>query len=264
MKKRKLTNIFGAVIMVLSIILFTTIVLASSLKAQEPSSSLAQTPQSSSVSVQAESQAIPTQELEHTIPKREDIIFSDLKAVNADTLGYITVPNTVINYPVVKGIDNIKYLTTNFNGEYDIFGTVFADMFNSDSLADPVTVLYGHYEDGGTFFTQLHNYSDAQYFEDNPDIYLYTPYAEYKYEIVAAFINDNYSLMYEKNYQDKAQLQGFINHIANTPDETANLKLDDVDTEDKFLVLSTCMNASSSYENRYVVVGKLVYAQKTD
>ncbi len=260
--RKRTLNKFGVIAVIMCIIMLVTVIISSVLKAQEEMVLPNSTVQSSSIS--AEQPNIEAQEAEHTIPKREDINFEELQAVNSDTIGYINVPNTVIDYPVLNGVDNIKYLTTNFNGEYDVMGAVFADMFNSSTLADPVTVLYGHYETGGTFFTQLHNYRDAQYFDENPDIYLYTPSVEYKYEIVASFINDNYSLMYEKNYHDEAQLQGFIEHMATTPDTTANLKLDDVDTDDKFIVLSTCMNESDSYENRYIVVGKLVYAQKVD
>ncbi len=264
--RKRAINIFGSIAIVMCIILLATVVISSALKTQEDDIPVESTVQSSSVSrVQVQEEPVIEQKApEHTIPKRDDVDFKELKAINADTIGFINVPGTLIDYPVVNGVDNLKYLTTNFNGEYDILGTVFADMANNSALSDPVTVLYGHYEPNGTFFTQLHNYRDAQYFEENPDIFLYTPSVEYKYEVVAAFINDNYSLMYEKNYQDETQLQGFINHIASTPDTTANLKLDDVNTDDKFIVLSTCMNANDSYENRYIVVGRLVYAQKVD
>ncbi len=189
--------------------------------------------------------------------EEDTIDFDELVQTNSDTIGYITVPGTVIDYPVVRGIDNLKYLTTDFYGNYDVLGTVFADMFNSDDLQDPVTVLYGHYEPNDTFFSQLHRYNDAEYFNDNPDIYLTTPTAEYRYEIVAAFVNDNYNLLYDKDYTDPVQLQGFIDKMVNIPDTGANLNLENVTTDDKFLALSTCMDLENVTE-RYVVVAKLV------
>ncbi len=190
--------------------------------------------------------------------EEEDINFEELLSTNPDTIGYIIVPNTVIDYPVLRGVDNAKYLTTDFEGEYDACGSIFSDMFNSDSLTDPVTVLYGHYTPDETHFTQLHKYMDAEYFEQNPDMFLHTPQATYKYEVVAAFINDNLNVLYDKDYTDKEQLQGFIDHMANTPDQTANLNLEVVSTDDKFLVLSTCLDVANSEDNRYLVVGKLV------
>ncbi len=203
-------------------------------------------------------QGLNTPDVQIGIPERGDIDFTNLKGVNADTVGYISVPNTVIDYPVVRGVDNAKYLTTAIDGSYDAYGTVFSDMFNNDTLTDPVTVLYGHFTPEETFFTQLHNYADKDYFEQHPDMYLYTPTASYRYEIVAAFINDNLNILYEKDYTDETQMQGFIDHMANIPDTTANLNLENVSTDDTFLVLSTCMNATYSVDNRYVVVGKLV------
>ncbi len=194
------------------------------------------------------------------VPVREDIVFGDLLETNVDTLAYVSVPNTTIDYPVVRGIDNVKYLTTDFNGEYDVKGTVFMDMFNGNNVVSPVTVLYGHYTMDDTFFAQLHNYRDEEFFDENPDVFLYTPDMNYKYEIVAAFVNDNYSLMYEKDYSQAEQMQGLFDHIETmaAADDTANLNMDDVSVDDNLLVLSTCMEVGGSGDNRYVVVAKLV------
>ncbi len=192
------------------------------------------------------------------IPTRDDIDFAELTELNADTLGYLNVPNTVIDYPVVRGVDNMKYLTTDFTGGFSVLGTVFADMFNGDNLTEPVTVLYGHYEPNETFFTQLHNYRDAEYFEENPDIFLYTPESDYKYKIVSAFINNDLSMLYEKDYTDEEQMQGFIDYISTPPDDEANLDTEGLTTDDTFLVLSTCMDAYGSAGKRYVVVAQMI------
>ncbi len=210
----------------------------------------------SSESVTPESEPPPESESAAPEPEEEEVDLALLKEQNPDTLGYIEVPGTVISYPVMRGVDNMKYLTTNFEGEYDAHGAVFADMFNGDSLTGPLTILYAHYTPDDTFFTQLHRYDDVDYLSENPDMTLYTESGEREYEIVAAFTNDNYNLLYEKDYSDPAVMQGFIDHILQI-DPNAIVKSDAMGVDDDYLLLSTCMNSYESVENRFIVVGKL-------
>ncbi len=203
----------------------------------------------------------------------DDIDLANLASQNSDTLGYMQIPDTNISYPIMRGVDNIKYLTTNFEGEYDPFGALFSDMLNSDSLQDPITVIYGHYISGmaperAVFFTELHNYRTEGYLDDHKYIYMNTPSGNYIYEVVATVINDNYNVLYNidlennsysvRDQTNEADIQSFIDHIANLPDETAYRNLEDVSTDDNLLVLSTCMMAGESSDNRYMVIGKQI------
>ncbi len=189
---------------------------------------------------------------------RDDIDFDELKETNEDVIAWIEVPGTVIDYPVMRGVDNAKYLTTTIDGEYDLYGSVFADMQNPDDLLDRVSVLYGHFTPDDTFFTQLHNYKDAEYFEENPDMFLYTPYRQEQFEVVAAFTTDNRNILYERNYNDPEELEGFIDWLSETTDEEANLNLEGLSTSDRFLVLSTCVAEVGGSDERYIVVSKYV------
>ncbi len=189
---------------------------------------------------------------------RDDIDFDELKETNEDVIAWIEVPGTVIDYPVMRGVDNAKYLTTTVEGEYDPYGAVFADMQNPDDLLDQVSVLYGHFTPEDTFFTQLHNYKDPEYFEENPDMFLYTPSRQEQFEVVAAFTTDNRNILYEHNYNDPEELQGFIDWLNETTDEEANLNLDGLTVSDRFMVLSTCVAEVGGETERYIVVSKLV------
>ncbi len=197
-------------------------------------------------------------------PFRDDLSFTDLKAVNEDTIAWVEVPGTVIDYPVMRGVDNEKYLTTTVEGEYDPYGAVFADMQNSDDMLVNVGVLYGHYTPDDTYFTQLHNYEDPTYFAENPDMYLYTPSRQEKFEVVAAFFTDNRNILYDRNYNDPEQLQEFIDWLGNSGDEAANLNLEGLLPTDRFLVLSTCVAEEGGETERYIVVGKMVEQRVVD
>ncbi len=219
---------------------------------------------------QSAEDAIYFTDFDYTNILNEEINLADLSAQNSDTLGYMQIPDTNIDYPIMRGVDNLKYLTTNFEGEYDPFGALFSDMLNSDSLQDPITVVYGHYISGmapenAVFFTELHNYRTEGYLEEHKYIYMSTPSGNYIYEIVATVINDNYNVLYNidlennsysvRDQTNEADIQSFIDHIENLPDETAYRNLEDISADDKFLVLSTCMLAGEPTDNRYMVIG---------
>ncbi len=190
-------------------------------------------------------------------PFRDNIDFAGYKERNADTIAWVEVPGTDIDHPVMRGIDNEKYLTTSIDGEYDIYGTVFADMLHSDDLVTPLTILYGHYTSDGSFFTDLHNYKDSQYFEENKEVFLYTPYKQDKYSVVAAFVTDDTHLLYERDMIFYDERQEFLDWIAASDDPEANIDLAGVTPDDNLLALSTCVNVTGLSTERYVVIAKL-------
>ncbi len=191
-------------------------------------------------------------------PFRDDIDFDELKGTNEDVIAWVEMPGTVIDYPVMRGVDNAKYLTTTVEGEYDPYGAVFADMQNPDDLLTGVSVLYGHFTPDETYFTQLHEYKDEQYFEENPDFFLYTPYRQERFEVVAAITIDNRNILYERNYNDPEDMQYFIDWISDSGDENAVLNVDDLEVSDRFMVLSTCVAEVGGETERFIVVGKMM------
>ena len=67
--------------------------------------------------------------------------FSKLKEKNSDTVGYIKVNNTNINYPVVYSGDNTYYLTHAFDKTKNSAGWVFLDYRNNlDDLSDKTEI----------------------------------------------------------------------------------------------------------------------------
>lgn len=70
--------------------------------------------------------------------------FSKLKATNSDTVGWLAVPGTEINLPIVKGEDNSYYLTHDFDKKYNSMGWVFADSKNTFPNLSTNTIIYGH------------------------------------------------------------------------------------------------------------------------
>ena len=83
--------------------------------------------------------------------------FEKLKQKNPDTIAWIKVNGTDIDFPVVKGIDNSYYLTHNFNKEKNKAGWIFADYRNKFDGTDKNIIIYGHNMKDGSMFASLKN-----------------------------------------------------------------------------------------------------------
>ena len=177
------------------------------------------------------------------------INFDELKKTNKDIIGWIYSENEKINYPVVQSTDNNYYLRRLVNGEYNRSGTIFMDYKNNKDLNDKVTIIFGHNMKNDTMFGTLPNYENQKYYDENKNLYYFTPEKRYRIELFSSFTTDSESSIYKKTEFTSNELEEFK--------EKSDFKNDvSITTEDKIMILSTC---SYEYENsRYVVIGKIV------
>lgn len=92
---------------------------------------------------------------------------SDLRGINPDFMGWLLIPEAAIDYPIVRGSDNDRYLRTTFEGNANPAGSIFMDAGNKQAFGDRHVILYGHNMQNGSMFGQLYQYLDAGYREDN-------------------------------------------------------------------------------------------------
>ena len=98
---------------------------------------------------------------------------SGLFAQNSDCIGWLCIPDTQLNYPVMHTPDNPqKYLRRNFYGEYSQSGVPFLD-FRCDPSGGNL-LIYGHNMKNGTMFSDLKKYLDAAFLESHPTVELQT------------------------------------------------------------------------------------------
>jgi sortase B len=119
-----------------------------------------------------------------------DRINGDFKAVNTDYVGWITVANTTIDYPIVQGDDNDYYLRRNIYRESSRHGTVFMDYRNDKDYTDHHTVIYGHSMRDGTMFRPFDNYKNESFFLENPTISIRTLNGYRTYRIFSVYLVD--------------------------------------------------------------------------
>lgn len=197
--------------------------------------------------------------------------FTALAAQNPDTVGWVSIDGTMIDYVVTQAEDNAYYERRDFNKAYNIKGVIFMD-YRNRAAADSSgfsknTVLYGHrVAADGTMFTSLQKYQDIEYYREHPVIEFNTVYGNFKWKIIGAFLNYPNSLeegedLFYYWYTDFCDQNtvAFANEVA-MRSYFINTSVD-VRPTDKFLTLSTCsylVAEDGDVKGRFVVVARLV------
>jgi sortase B len=198
---------------------------------------------------------------EDSSPSDEDVlsVYRSIKEQNKEFIGYLTIRDTKINYPVMYSEDEPeKYLKMDINEVESIAGLPFVDARCSMDPESDNVIIYGHNMKDGSMFGELDAYKDKDYFEKHPVIRFDTTGELREYEVMAAF----YDRIYYKDEGDY-RFYDFIN-AASEDDYNENvnkyLSKSVYDTGvragygDKLITLVTC--AYHDDNGRFVVVAK--------
>lgn len=114
------------------------------------------------------------------------IDFQTLLKENPDTVGWIQVKDTQIDYPIVQGKDNEKYLHETFLGKKNPSGAVFLDANAKNDFCSDNSIIYGHHMKNGSMFAELLKFR-KQSFAETHKISLWTPKKKLKLKVFAAY-----------------------------------------------------------------------------
>lgn len=120
--------------------------------------------------------------------EEESADFSELLAVNEDVCGWVTLDNTLIDYPVLQGASNFVYLNTDVYGEFALAGSIFLDSRNDREFTDTFNLLYGHHMADHKMFGDLELYKDQEFFNENTTGVLILPNCTYQLEIISCML----------------------------------------------------------------------------
>ena len=93
--------------------------------------------------------------------------FDELTELNPDVVGWITVYDTNIDYPILQGPDDLYYVNRDIYGDSTLAGSVYLQSVNSPDFTDQFNLLYGHHFENGAMFGDVVNYKDPDYFEEH-------------------------------------------------------------------------------------------------
>lgn len=178
--------------------------------------------------------------------------FESLSKVNEEVVGWIINPGTVINYPIVKGKNNSKYLNTTFDGTYNKNGCIFMNYNNAPDFTDRNSVIYGHHMKSGKMFASLCEYQKQDYFEEHPYMYLYTPNQIYKLEVFSAYIDDAEGDYYKMSFKDDEEYLSFLTERKKKSAILSNVSLT---KDDRIITMQTCTYEYA--DARFIVHAKL-------
>lgn len=105
---------------------------------------------------------------------------------------WITVTDTAIDYPLVQGEDNNYYITHDYQGNYDIAGSIFYDAYD-EPYNETITIIYGHSMRNGTMFNNLHYFQKNQNRFKNSKLMIHTESGITIYKPLAYYVtNDDF------------------------------------------------------------------------
>ena len=187
--------------------------------------------------------------------------FVALKKKNTDIYGWINVPGTSVDYPILRREDdNAYYLNHTAEKKRSVYGSIYTENYNGADFSDFNTVVYGHNMKNGTMFGTLKKYRDKTFFEQNQYINVYMPGRIIKYQIFAAYVWDNRHILLSFNFDNESIRTAYLDMIFSMRKMNANINRDlQVTKDDRIITLSTC---TGNDEERYLVQGVLVYESR--
>ncbi|SER47204.1 class B sortase [Lachnobacterium bovis] len=188
-------------------------------------------------------------------PKQTDINFDELYKINPDIYAWIKIPNTNVDYPILRSSDGLPedyYLEHNVDHSSGYPGCIYTQKRNSPEFTDPNTVIYGHNMKDKSMFATLHKFEDKDFFNANREIDIYTKNYKMKYKIFAAYVTSN-DLILEKydDFKDRAVFDTYLQSILSNQNMKNNIDATpEVTKNSKIITLSTCIG---NPDYRYIV-----------
>lgn len=177
--------------------------------------------------------------------------FEALAQINPDIVGWICIPDTQINYPIVHR-DNVYYMDRMFDGTYNAGGCIFLEEDCLPDFSGPHNILYGHHMRDGSMFAGISKFRDQTYYDAHPLGLLLTPNGNHLVEFFSGYVSATYETAWQLEFVE-GEYPAWLEDIARRSlFYTAVVP----DSGDRILTLSTC---SYEFENaRFVLHGVIV------
>ncbi len=184
-----------------------------------------------------------------------NVDLQELRRINSETVGWIKLENTNIEYPIVQTTDNSFYLNHSFDKSYNEAGWIFADYRNNLDGTDKNIVIYGHNRRDGSMFDSLKKVLTDEWYnnEENMKVHVIIGDEEQEYIIFSAYKIKKEDYYLTTHFNNDNEYQAYINRAKEKSIKNFNI---DVGIDDKLITLSTCAN-----DNNYRVV---LHAKKMD
>lgn len=184
--------------------------------------------------------------------------FDALRQKNKDTVGWVRVEGTNINYPIVQRPDNEYYLKHAFDGSKNAAGWVFMDYRNNPVDFDRNTILYGHARLEGIMFGSLKNILKSNWYTDteNHVVKISTPTENTLWQVFSVYVIKEESYYIKTKFSSDEQ---YLQFLMTLQQRSAYSFETELLSSDKILTLSTCYGDNTE---RVVLHAKLLRTEK--
>ncbi|MEE1227981.1 MAG: class B sortase [Lachnospiraceae bacterium] len=183
--------------------------------------------------------------------------------MNPDVFGWIQLKDTKINYPLVQGIDNERYVYTNARGQYSLAGALFLDCRNQRNLSDFNNIIFGHHMAENLMLGGLDEFMDDRYFESHSrgnltliqgvDSQGKLRTKKYGLKVMAIVLTDAYDMdVYRPGLMDTRER---IRYLRNLKAKAVHDRKVPTGSSDHLMLLSTCSRDMTN--GRYILVCKI-------
>lgn len=199
------------------------------------------------------------QEIEIPDDGRSDSIMRDqfhaLHEINNDIVGWITIEDTIIDYPIVQTTDNEYYLNQNYREEKSRAGSIFMDYRNNLYTENENIILYGHRMKDETMFSQLTKYENKDFFDTHKYVYFDTLFGSYNAEVFAVYYTTTDFDYIQTEFNSKEEYKQLLDEIKVKSFFESDIE---VNENEQIITLSTCDYTLDPDEGRFVVHAKVV------
>ena len=182
-----------------------------------------------------------------------EVNFTELLKKNPDTVGWIKVDGTKVNYPIVQAEDNDYYLSHAFNKRSNAGGWIFADYRVDFKNFGKNTIIYGHNMNNKTMFGSIPNMLYSGYLNNSNNYYIKisTPTSNTVWKVFSVYTIEPEVYYLKTNFRTEPY-DKFLNTLRSRSVYDFGI---DVTTDDKILTLSTCDNTGTK---RVAVHAKMI------
>lgn len=173
----------------------------------------------------------------------------ELQEIYPDAIGWIYIPDTSINYPIMQGEDNDFYLTHGTDGRSLKCGCIELDFRCENRFQNNFNILYGHNMKNGSMFANVCRFKEQAYYDSHLYGWVYTSDAVYRLDFFSVAVTDWHDEIYN-GFRSLDEWTPYLKEISRIYEEV------ELTEQDRLVLLSTC---SYEFKNaRTVLTGRLV------
>ena len=168
------------------------------------------------------------------------INWENLKSTNPEIVGWIKVPGTKIDYPILQGKEWNEYLHKNYKGDYSYAGSIFIQpeaAFNDQHL-----IIYGHNMRVKSMFGSLHDFESEDFYKKHNKIYLYQPGKTIKCTIYSVYDCLDKSATYNTDFSDDGNDNKWVDWLTMTVNNNAYYPIKKKPAEKDHSVETFCLS----------------------